>query len=109
MDAQNKSAENGAEQVSPAASDKSSARWRQIMLVLCCVGAGLVIVILALQVAEYLFYKAPPGVWPQPGAGGTISAPAVSVPSTMPIAVPTTLTELTPTPASSNAPVVAKP
>ena len=97
MDAQNKSAENGAEQVSPAASDKSSARWRQIMLVLCCVGAGLVIVILALQVAEYLFYKAPPGVWPQPGAGGTVSAP-VAMPALE-----------TPAPASTNAPAVAKP
>ena len=88
MDAENKPAENGADAVSPpatlsaalragpAASDKSAVQWRLILLVLCAVGAGLLIVILALQVTEYLFYKAPPGVWPQAGAGGAVSAPA---------------------------------
>ena len=81
MDAENKPAENVTEAVSPAANDKSAARWRLILLVLCAVGAGLVIGILALQVTEYLFYKAPPNVWPQPGAGGTVSAPvALSAP-----------------------------
>lgn len=105
MDAQNNPAEN----------DKSAARWGLILLVLCAVGAGLVIGILALQVTEYLFYKAPPNVWPQPGAGGTVSAPvvlsapSVSVPSTTPAAAPTNLTGLTPMPASTNTPVVAKP
>ena len=51
MDEENKPAENGAD----AASDKSAARWHLILLVLCAVGAGLVIGILALQVTEYLF------------------------------------------------------
>ena len=74
MDAENK----------PAANDQSAAHWGLIQLLLCAVGVGLVIGILALQVTEYLFYKAPPDVWPQPGAGGTVSAPAVSVPSTTP-------------------------
>ncbi|MBU0714802.1 MAG: hypothetical protein KJ964_05555 [Verrucomicrobia bacterium] len=66
MDAQNNPAENGADAVtvSPAASDESAVRWRLILLVLCAVGAGLIIGILALQVTEYLFYKAPPNVWP---------------------------------------------
>ncbi|MDP2991046.1 MAG: hypothetical protein Q8O57_10855 [Kiritimatiellota bacterium] len=73
MDAQNKPADNVAEAASLAANDKSAARWRLILLVLCAVGAGLVIGILALQVTEYLFYKAPPGVWPHPG--GAVSAP----------------------------------
>ena len=102
MDAQNKPAENVTEAAGPAASDKSAARWRLILLVLCAVGVGLVVGILALQVTEYLFYKAPPNVWPQPGAGGTVSAPAT-------LAEPTTLTGLTPAPASTNAPVVATP
>ena len=79
MDAENQPAENGADAVSPVANDKSAARWGLILLVLCAVGAGLVIGILALQVTEYLFYKAPPGVWPQPGVGGTISAPATFI------------------------------
>ena len=93
MDAENKPADNGAGAVSPEASDKNAARWRLILLVLCAVGVGLVIGILALQVTEYLFYKAPPGVWPprrpaagqgatlpqtwQPGAGGTVSTPVM--------------------------------
>jgi len=127
MDAENKPAENVTEAASPpatlgvapragpAANDKSAAHWRLILLMLCAVGVGLVIGILALQVTEYLFYKAPPDVWPQPGAGGTVSAPAtlavpsVSVPLTMPTAVPTTSTGLTPTPASTDAPVIANP
>jgi len=70
MDAENKPAENVTEAAGPATSDKSVARWRLILLVLCAVGVGLVGGILALQVAEYLFYKAPPDVWPQPGAAG---------------------------------------
>ena len=69
MDAENNPAKNGAEAVSPVAGDKSAARWHLILLVLCAVGVGLLIGILALQVTEYLFYKAPPDVWPQPGAG----------------------------------------
>ena len=115
MDAENKPAENGADAVSPAANDKSATQWRLILMVLCAVGTGLVIGILALQVTEYLFYKAPPNVWPQPGAEGTVSAPAilaapsVSVPSMTTAAAPTTSTGLTPVPASTNAPVVAKP
>ncbi|MFH1969478.1 MAG: hypothetical protein ABIJ53_04075 [Verrucomicrobiota bacterium] len=64
MDAQNNPAENVTEAASPAANDKSAARWGLILLVLCAVGLGLVIGILALQVTEYLFYKAPPNVWP---------------------------------------------
>ena len=55
---------------------KGAARWRLILLVLCAVGAGLVAGILVLQFAEYRFYKAAPNVWPQPGAGGMVSAPA---------------------------------
>ena len=64
MDAENKPAENVAEAVSPVASDKSAAQWRLFLLVLCAVGVGLVIGVLALQVTEYLFYKAPLNVWP---------------------------------------------
>jgi len=64
MDAENKPAENVTEAASPAANDNSAARWRLILLMLCAVGVGLVIGILALQVTEYLFYKAPPDVWP---------------------------------------------
>ncbi|MBU4212025.1 MAG: hypothetical protein L6437_12525 [Kiritimatiellae bacterium] len=115
MDDENKPAENVTEAASPAASDKSAALWRQILLVLCAVGAGLVIGILALQVTEYLFYKAPPDVWPQPGAGGTVSAPAtlaapsVSVPLMTPTDAPASPIGLTPTNASTNAPVVAQP
>ena len=117
MDAENKPAENGADAVSPpatlsaalragpAASDKSAVQWRLILLVLCAVGAGLLIVILALQVTEYLFYKAPPGVWPQPGAGGTLNAPAALPAPVIPTA-PTALTA----PAVSTAPAaVATP
>ncbi|MFH1477854.1 MAG: hypothetical protein ABIH24_10275 [Verrucomicrobiota bacterium] len=59
MDAQNKPAENTA-----AAHNENAARWRLILLVLCAVGAGLIIGVLALQVTEYLFYEAPPNVWP---------------------------------------------
>jgi hypothetical protein len=74
MDAENK----------PAANDQNAARWRLILLVLCAVGAGLIIGILALQVTEYLFYQAPPSVWPQPGVGGTVSAPvALSAPAAL--------------------------
>jgi len=77
MDAQNNPVENGADQVSPAAaSDPHAERWRLILLVLCAVGAGLVIGILALQFTEYAFYKASPNVWPQPGSAGAVSAPA---------------------------------
>lgn len=64
MDAQNKPAEKVMDAVNPAAGDKSVGRWGLILLVLCAVGAGLVAGILALQVGEYLFYKAPPCVWP---------------------------------------------
>ena len=88
MDAQNE----------PVANDGSAARWRLILLVLCAVGAGLVIGILALQVTEYLFYKAPPDVWPQSGAGGMVSAPAtVSAPAAL--AAP--LSPVTPTTSSA--------
>jgi len=80
MDAKNNPAKNGAEAVSPVAGDKSAARWHLILLVLCAVGVGLVIGILALQVTEYLFYKAPPDVWPQPGAGGKFNALVVVKP-----------------------------
>jgi len=110
MNTENNPVKNGVDAVSPVAGDKSAARWRLILLVLCAVGVGLVIGILALQVTEYLFYKAPPDVWPQPGAGGkfnapvALSAPPVSVPLTIPIATPATSTRLTSTPASTNAP-----
>ena len=80
MDAENNPAKNGAEAVSPVAGDKSAARWHLILLVLCAVGAGLLIGILALQVTEYLFYKAPPDVWPQPGAGGKFNVSVVVKP-----------------------------
>lgn len=145
MDAENKPAENEADVVSPpatlsvappagnashndaggragpAASEQSAALWGQILMVLCAAGVGLVIGILALQVTEYLFYKAPPDVWPQPGAGGTINAPAtLAAPlSPVPIATssaapatvsaPASPTGRTSTPASTNVPVVAKP
>lgn len=79
--------------VGPVADDKGAARWGMIQLVLCAVGVGLLIGILALQVSEYLFYKAPPGVWPQQGSGGAVSAPQPPV------------TPSTPSPA----PAVAKP
>ena len=61
MDAENKPAEN----VPDAGIGNDNVRWRLILLVLCAVGVGLVVGILALQVTEYLFYKAPPDVWPQ--------------------------------------------
>ena len=64
MDAQNNPVENIAMPAGPQAGDQSAARWRLILLALCAVGAGLVIGILALQVTEYFFYKAPPTVWP---------------------------------------------
>ena len=110
MNTENNPVKNGVDAVSPVTGDKSAARWHLILLVLCAVGAGLVIGILALQVTEYLFYKAPPDVWPQLGAGGkfnapvTLSVPSVSVPLTIPIATPATSTRLTSTPASTNAP-----
>ena len=110
MNTENNPVKNGVDAVSPVAGDKSAVRWHLILLVLCAVGVGLVIGILALQVTEYLFYKAPPDVWPQPGAGGkfnapvTLSVPSVSVPLTIPIATPATSTRLTSTPASTNAP-----
>lgn len=78
MDAQN----------NPAASDKNTARWGLILLVLCAVGVGLVVGILVLQVTEYQFYKAAPGVWPQSGAGGTVSAPGPFIAPTTAITTP---------------------
>lgn len=64
MDAQNTPAEKAMDAISPAAGNKSVGRWRLILLVLGAVGVGAVAGILALQVAEYLFYKSPPNVWP---------------------------------------------
>jgi len=81
MDAENK----------PAGKYQGAALWRLILLALCAVGIVLVVVILAMQIAEYRFYKASPNVWPQPGAG------TVSVPAVMPL------------PVSTNAAVVANP
>jgi len=97
MDAQNNPAEN----VPDAGIGRDNTRWRLILLVLCAVGAGLVIGILALQVMEFLFYKAPPNVWPQPGAGGAVNAPlALSAPlspviPTMPSVPPAPVTTTT--------------
>lgn len=72
MNAQNNPAEN----VPDAGIGRDNTRWRLILLVLCAVGTGLVVGILALQVTEYLFYKASPDVWPQSGAGRMVGAPA---------------------------------
>lgn len=108
MDAQ----DNPAKNVADTAGDKNTKRWRLILLVLCAVGAVLIIAILALQMTEYRFYKASPNVWPQSGAGA-VSAPTTlptpSVPATVPAVASTNSTELTSTPALTNAPEVAKP
>ncbi|MCX6993730.1 MAG: hypothetical protein NT011_11405 [Kiritimatiellaeota bacterium] len=96
MDAQN----------NPVASDKSAAFWRLILLVLCAVGFCLVIGVLALQVTEYLFYKAPPDVWPQPGVGGMVSTPvALSAPAALAAPLsPVTTTTSSAVPAAVSAP-----
>ena len=96
MDTENTPAENVTEAASPPVNDKNAALWRLIKLALCAVGVGLVIGILALQVTEYLFFKAPPNVWPQQGAGGSFSAPAaLPVTLTMPSAAPASATTTT--------------
>ncbi len=103
MDAEKNTAEHGADAGSPAASDNSTAQWSLILLVLCAVGAGLLIGILALQVTEYLFYKAPPNVWPQLGADGTVSAPvALSAPASSmgPTSAPVAASVSAPVPAA---------
>jgi len=133
MDAENKPAEN----VPAAGVAGDSTRWRLILLVLCAVGAGLLIVILVLQFTEYRFYKASPGVWPaphslgdggpQPGAGGTVSAPATftapaaatitpsgSVSSTMPatataLEAPSAATTAAPSEAATSSGVTSTP
>jgi anti-sigma-K factor RskA len=64
MNDDNKPAENVTAAADTTANDSSTARWRLVLLVLCAVGAGLVIGILAMQITEYLFYQAPPDVWP---------------------------------------------
>ena len=86
MDAENKPAESGTD--IEAGIGKDRMHWHLILLVLCAVGVALVIGILALQVTEYLFYKAPPDVWPQSGAADTVNAPLSPVTPTMPSSVP---------------------
>jgi len=93
LPASNSSHNDAGGRAGPAANDKSAALWGLILQVLCAVGVALVIGILALQVTEYLFYKAPPGVWPQQGAGGTFSAP---VPLPAPAALAAPLSPVTP-------------
>jgi len=97
MDAQNDPAKN----VPDAGTGGDNMRWHLILLVLCAVGAVLVIGILALQVTEYLFYKAPPNVWPQPGVVSTVSAPAALVTPPAPVKAATSLV----TPAADSTPV----
>ena len=93
MDAQNNPVEN----VPAAGIGKDNTRWGLILLVMCAVGLGLVVGILALQVTEHLFYKAPPNVWPSPGAGGMVSVPTALSPvmPTMPSAPPVSATTTT--------------
>lgn len=86
----------------PAVTDKSAELWRLILMAGGALGVILVIVILALQVMEFRFYKASPDVWPQPGAGGAISEPAQSAPE------PAKAAAAEPATVSTSAPV-AKP
>jgi len=116
MDEQNNPTEPVTDKTSPVASDKSAALWRLILLGGAALGVILVIGILALQVTEYLFYKAPPDVWPprrpaagqgatlpqtwQPGAGGQVSTPVMP---TMPSASPSATVAATSAPATAAA------
>lgn len=104
MDAQKSPDDNVPDVVRPAMAGKNSARWSLILLVLCAVGAVLVIGILALQVAEYSFYKAAPNVWPQPGAGGMAGVPEV-MPAPAAVTAPSE-TAASPVPVSSAATAV---
>ena len=60
-------AANTPEPNTAAAGGTGASSWRIVVMVLCAISAGLVIGILALQVTEYLFYQAPPTVWPPGG------------------------------------------
>lgn len=80
MNAENKPVGNVTAAENFSVNAGSFLQWRLILLVLCAVGAALLVAVLALQVTEYRFYKAAPNVWPQPNAGNTFGAPVAATP-----------------------------
>lgn len=72
--------ESTSDQAAEAAAPSNS-QTPILLLAISAIAALLMIGVLALQISEYLFYKAPPSAWPQPGA---VAAEPAASGATMP-------------------------